>query len=209
MSWPPPANVVLTGTTVRVRRADADADSAALCSALSDPQLWTHVRGRPADAAGWRQLLTERSSLGWHTWIVEATAAIGDRRPGDVVGTSSYLEIAPDDARLEIGATTYVRDVWGTAVNPETKLLLIGYAFETLGAGRVQLKTDIRNRRSAQAIERLGARFEGTLRRYQRRADATVRDTVLFSVIAEEWPAVRAGLVARVAAAGGRSPEAG
>jgi len=88
--------------------------------------------------------------------------------------------------------------VWASRVNPEAKLLLLRFAFDELGAGRVQLKTDIRNVRSAQAIARLGARFEGTLRRYQRRADDTVRDTVLFSILAEEWPEVRAGLQRRL-----------
>lgn len=71
------------------------------------------------------------------------------------------------------------------AVNPDTKLLLLGLAFDTLGAGRVQLKTNVRNVRSQRAIDRLGARYEGTLRRYQRRADGTVRDTALFSIVAE------------------------
>jgi RimJ/RimL family protein N-acetyltransferase len=82
--------------------------------------------------------------------------------------------------------------LWGSAVNPDTKLTLLTYAFETLGAGRVQLKTDVRNIRSQQAISRLGAHYEGTLRRYQRRRDDTIRDTVMFSIIAEGWPAVRA-----------------
>jgi RimJ/RimL family protein N-acetyltransferase len=108
------------------------------------------------------------------------------------------LEIAPGDARLEIGNTAYDRAVWASVVNPETKLLLLTYAFDTVGMGRVQLKTDIRNYRSQQAIARLGAQFEGVLRRYQRRADGTVRDTVMFSITAEEWPKVRAGLEARI-----------
>ena len=126
-------------------------------------------------------------------------SSAGRRSPaGAVVGTSSYLEIAPNDARLEIGWTAYAPAVWGTALNPEAKLLLLGYAFDDLQMGRVQLKTDIRNVRSQQAIARLGARYEGVLRRYQRRADGSVRDTVLFSVTAEEWPAVRARLRARV-----------
>jgi RimJ/RimL family protein N-acetyltransferase len=84
-------------------------------------------------------------------------------------------------------------------VNPETKLLLLTYAFETLGMGRVQLKTDIRNHRSQQAIARLGAEFEGVLRRYQRRGDGTVRDTVMFSITAQDWPRVKAGLIGRLA----------
>jgi RimJ/RimL family protein N-acetyltransferase len=78
----------------------------------------------------------------------------------------------------------------------------MSFAFSELGMGRVQLKTDIRNVRSRNAIERLGARYEGVLRRYQRRADATVRDTVLYSVIAEEWPSVRSRLLERVSTAG-------
>ena len=102
------------------------------------------------------------------------------------------------DARLEIGWTVYAPAVWGSAVNPWCKLLLLGYAFEELRMGRVQLKTDIRNERSQQAIARLGARFEGVLRRYQRRADGSVRDTVLFSITAEEWPEVRARLSTRL-----------
>jgi RimJ/RimL family protein N-acetyltransferase len=118
---------------------------------------------------------------------------------GAVVGWSSYLEVSPADARLEIGNTAYTPAVWGTAVNPEAKLLLLGYAFEGLSMGRVQLKTDIRNVRSQRAIAGLGATYEGTLRRYQRRADGTVRDTVLFSITAEDWPDVRRSLIARVA----------
>jgi RimJ/RimL family protein N-acetyltransferase len=115
------------------------------------------------------------------------------------VGTSSYLEVSVADARLEIGATTYTPTVWSTKVNPDTKLQLLAHAFDSLRVGRVQLKTDVRNLRSQEAIARLGARYEGTLRRYQRRADGTVRDTVLFSIVAEEWPAVREGLLARLA----------
>jgi RimJ/RimL family protein N-acetyltransferase len=117
---------------------------------------------------------------------------------GAFVGTTSYLDVSTTDARLEIGSTAYAPAVWGSAVNPDAKLQLLALAFEVLGAGRVQLKTDVRNIRSQQAIARLGARYEGTLRRYQRRADGTVRDTAMFSVIAEEWPAVRASLELRL-----------
>ena len=99
--------------------------------------------------------------------------------------------MSPADGRLEIGSTSYARSCWGTSINPETKLLLLSYAFDTLGAGRVQLKTDARNSRSQQAIARLGATYEGTLRRYQRRADGSIRDTVMFSITVDDWPAVR------------------
>ena len=123
-------------------------------------------------------------------WIV--------RQSGAVVGTTSYLEVSAIDARIEIGFTLYARSVWGTDVNPACKLLLMQWAFDEGRFGRVQLKTDIRNARSQAAIARLGATNEGVLRRYQRRQDGSVRDTVVFSVIAEEWPEVRAGLLARL-----------
>jgi RimJ/RimL family protein N-acetyltransferase len=88
--------------------------------------------------------------------------------------------------------------VWGTLVNTASKLLLLGYAFDELHVGRVQLKTDVRNVRSQRAISSMGARYEGMLGRYQRRADGTVRDSVLFSVVAEDWPRVRQGLQRRL-----------
>lgn len=101
------------------------------------------------------------------------------------------------DARLEIGSTAYSPAVWATEVNPACKLLLMTWAFDH-GFGRVQLKTDIRNRRSQAAIAKLGATYEGVLRRYQRRQDGTVRDTVMYAVTAEEWPRVRDRLRARL-----------
>jgi RimJ/RimL family protein N-acetyltransferase len=111
---------------------------------------------------------------------------------------TSYLDVAVADARLEVGGTAYTPPVWASKVNPDAKLQLLSHAFDVLGAGRVQLKTDVRNARSQQAIARLGARYEGTLRRAMRRSDGTVRDTVLFSILAEEWPGVHDGLLARL-----------
>lgn len=157
---------------------------------------------RPADPVHYRQLLQDAIATGRLPWLVTLAHEYAGLPAGCVVGTSSYLEASARDARLEIGFTAYRREVWATAVNPDTKLALFGYAFEVLGAGRVQLKTDVRNVRSQSAIARLGAHYEGTLRRYQRRADDTVRDSVLFSVLAEEWPSVRAGLHRRLDAAG-------
>ena len=197
--WPPPPEVELAGSTVSLRPAAPHRDAAELFAALDDDRVWAHLAGRPADAAQWAALLAERPSQTWCTWTVRLRDAAFGLAANAVVGTTSYLEVSAADARLEIGSTAYRPSVWASRVNPETKLLLLGYAFDELGAGRVQLKTDIRNVRSAQAIARLGARFEGTLRRYQRRADDTVRDTVLFSILAEEWPDIRAGLLQRLA----------
>lgn len=108
------------------------------------------------------------------------------------------MDIDVVNERLEIGSTWYGRAHWRSAVNTETKLLLITHAFEELGMGRVQLKTDHLNVRSQEAIARLGARREGVLRRHRRRPDGTWRDTVYFSLLADEWPEARARLEARL-----------
>ncbi len=199
-TWPPAPGVRLTGRWIELTPTAPD-DVTGLRGALDHEAVHRHIAGGPVpdDAAmrRWYDAVVER---GWHPWTVRLLQDVGERTAGSVVGWSSYLEIAPADARLEIGNTAYDPGVWATQVNPEAKLLLLGYAFEELGMGRVQLKTDIRNERSQRAIARLGAQFEGVLRRYQRRADGTVRDTVLFSITAEEWPEVRARLADRLSA---------
>jgi len=199
MSWPPPSDTVLRGQVVEVAPLDLERDIEALFSAVDDERVWEHLPFRASDTDEYTDFLRRR----WVAptvlpWIVRLVAPYRDLLAGTVVGTSSYLDVSVHDARLEIGSTAYRPDVWGTAVNPETKLLLLGYAFDELHVGRVQLKTDVRNTRSQRAIARLGARYEGTLSRYQRRADGTVRDTVLFSVSAEDWPRVRSGLLTRL-----------
>jgi len=196
--WAPAPDVVLTGDWVELRPS-ASSDGPELRAALAAPDVWAHIPGGPfvhdATAEASIQATIDR---GWFPWTVRLRQDIGDRAAGTVVGWTSFLDISPADGRVEIGNTAYDPKVWGSRVNPETKLLLLTYAFDTVGVGRVQLKTDIRNHRSQQAIARLGAQFEGVLRRYQRRGDGTVRDTVMFSITAEEWPAVRAGLKARI-----------
>jgi RimJ/RimL family protein N-acetyltransferase len=198
LQWPPPDGIALRGRCVELKLADPQRDAAELLAALDHDSVWQHVAGRPADAAGYTKMLEQAVDVGWWPWVVRLAIDYAGVTAGTVVGMSSYLDVAPRDARLEIGFTAYTPAAWAGVVNPETKLLLLGYAFETLNAGRVQLKTDVRNARSQQAITRLGAQYEGTLRRYQRRADDTIRDTVLFSILAEEWPVARDGLVARL-----------
>jgi len=198
MSWPPAPGVVLSGRSVVLTPCVPEADAPALFEALNRTEVWQHLAGRPCTPEA--QLATLKSQLaeGRFVWIVRLAAEQAALAAGSVVGTTSYLDVGVKDARLEIGGTAYRPELWATRVNPEAKLLLLRFAFEQLGAGRVQLKTDVRNQRSQRAIARLGARYEGTLRRYQRRDDGTVRDTVLFSITAEEWPAVRDGLLARL-----------
>ncbi|HYG64117.1 MAG TPA: GNAT family protein, partial [Thermoanaerobaculia bacterium] len=121
------------------------------------------------------------------------------RETGEPVGCSAYLEIRPAHRGLEIGRTWIARRWQGTRVNPESKYVLLRHAFEALGAVRVQFKTDFNNLHSQRAIEKLGARREGVLRRYQMRANGSFRDTVMYSITDGEWPEVRAGLEARLA----------
>lgn len=198
LQWPPATDLRLRGRYVELSQADATRDAEGLFAALDHDTVWRHIAGRPADTAGYAKLLDDGYTAGRLPWIVRLTVPYADLPAGAVVGTSSYLDISASDARLEIGFTAYTPATWAGVVNPETKLLLLGYAFDVLGAGRVQLKTDVRNARSQQAIARLGAQYEGVLRRYQRRADDTVRDTVIFSILAEEWPDVKAGLNIRL-----------
>lgn len=118
---------------------------------------------------------------------------------GTVVGTTSLGDVDLANERAHLGWTAYGPRWWGGPVNPECKLLLLGHAFDDCGLGRVKLQTDALNTRSQAAIARLGATREGVLRRHVRRADGSFRDTVVFSVLRNEWPAVRAGLQARLA----------
>ena len=185
--WPPPHE--LLGGHVTLTQFVPD-DAPELFAALDHDACWDHVAGRPPTAEEYAATLAQAPQAGRWPWVV--------RQGGRIVGTTSYLDVSLPDARLEIGSTAYSPTVWATDVNPECKLLLMSWAFDH-GFGRVQLKTDIRNRRSQAAIAKLGATYEGVLRRYQRRQDGTVRDTVMYSVTAEEWPGVRERLRARLA----------
>ncbi len=202
MTWPPAPGVKLRGRIVELSPAVADHDADETFAALDDDRTWAMLSGRPHTGQAMADVLRRHIHNGRFPWIVRLHTGYQGLAPGAVVGMTSYLEVSATDARLEIGWTAYRPEVWGTVINPDTKLALLSFAFDVLGAGRVQLKTDVRNVRSQSAIARLGARYEGTLRRYQRRGDDTVRDTVMFSIIAEEWPSVNRGLVERLDATG-------
>jgi N-acetyltransferase len=124
--------------------------------------------------------------------------AIVDTRLGRVVGSTSYHDIVPAVERLEIGYTWLAQSAQRTAINTTVKLLLMQHAFETLGAALVGWRTDLINEVSQRAIERLGANRDGVLRHHALRRDGTVRDTVMYSLLATEWPAVKANLLDRL-----------
>jgi RimJ/RimL family protein N-acetyltransferase len=117
-----------------------------------------------------------------------------ERETGTVVGTTRYFDVHREFRGLEVGYTWLGRRVWRTRVNTECKYLLLRHAFETLGAIRVQIKTDRRNARSRAAIERLGAKFEGILRNHMLIRGGFIRDTAYYSVLDTEWPEVKARL---------------
>ncbi|GGQ96262.1 GNAT family N-acetyltransferase [Deinococcus ruber] len=113
---------------------------------------------------------------------------------GELAGSTRYLNMVPDQRRLEIGSTWLAPQFMRTPANRTFKRLLLAHAFETLGLSRVEIKTDILNTRSQTAIERLGAVREGVLRKHMVRPDGSMRDTVMFSIVDDEWPAVKARL---------------
>jgi RimJ/RimL family protein N-acetyltransferase len=119
---------------------------------------------------------------------------------GTLIGSSSYLNVDGPNRRLEIGATWYVTSARRSGVNSETKLLMLGHAFDELGCVAVEFRTHFFNSASRTAIERLGAKLDGVLRSHQVLADGSRRDTVVYSILDIEWPAVRNHLNARLAA---------
>jgi RimJ/RimL family protein N-acetyltransferase len=190
-----PAPTTLTGRHVRLEPLTLDHVPELFAAGADDDEVWRWL-GQPTPrteddlrriAAA---LLAEPDDF--------AAFAVIDLRTGKPVGWTTYLDWNTTDERLEIGWTWYVRPVWRSAVNTEAKLLLLTHAFEDLGMGRVQWKTDHLNQRSQNAIARLGAKPEGTLRRHRLRPDGSWRSSVYFSMLIDEWPAARARLTARL-----------
>jgi len=192
-----PTPVVLYGDAVRLEPLDVThADD--LLAAGADPDIWRYLPiPQPRTWAEVRQWIDQ-------AWKLAATGdelpfALIDPESGRAVGSTRYLDIHRDWRTLEIGWTWLAASAQRTAVNTETKLLLLTHAFEDQGALRVQFKTDARNLRSQQAIERLGAVKEGVLRKYRIAHDGYVKDGVFYSIVDDEWPAVKARLAARLA----------
>lgn len=131
---------------------------------------------------------------------------VGGAHDGVAVGTSSLADFEESLERAHLGWTAYDPRVWGSQVNVEAKLLLLGLAFDA-GFGRVKIQADAMNERSRAAIAGIGATFEGIVRRDAPRADGSWRDAAVFSILADEWPQVRAGLEQRLERWGGRPVE--
>lgn len=206
-----PSGSELVGRTVRLAPLVED-DLDELAPLLADPRVYAGgyvMHRRPTSPQDGRAVGRERflaqqgrsdgAGSGRTAYAVRLVADGPLGRAGTLVGTSSLLEAHLAHERIHLGSTLYGPDWWGTRVNPETKLLLLEHCFDACGYGRVKIQTDALNTRSQAAIARLGAVREGVLRRHVRREDGTFRDTVVFSVVVDQWPRVRAGLRQRLA----------
>jgi RimJ/RimL family protein N-acetyltransferase len=161
----------------------------ALAAAAGDGRLWelfyVSVPAPEGTLAYVDAALDGRDRLG------DLPFAVIEVRTGDVVGCTRYFRVEPANRRLEIGYTWYAERVQRTAVNTECKLMLLTHAFEHLGCIAVEFRTDWFNQRSQRAIERLGAHRDGVLRNAQIMPDGRIRDSVVYSIIDREWPAVK------------------
>jgi len=192
----PPTPVTLSGHFVRLEPLELS-HAADLAVAGAEKEIWDYM-----------PMVAPQSVEDMQAAILIALAAqeagtrlpfaIIDLRNGHAVGSTSYLDISPSDQRIEIGWTWLGASARRTPINTECKYLLLRHAFETLVCGRVQLKCDGRNLRSQDAIERIGGKKEGVLRKHMILPDGFVRDTVMFSIVAAEWPNVKANLEAKL-----------
>jgi RimJ/RimL family protein N-acetyltransferase len=193
--------VTLEGQHVRLEPLSR-AHEAALITAASDGELWnstvTIVPSSPASMIDYIQAALNGQAQGRELPFV----IIRKRGPGvppvtasnRVVGTTRFYEIRPHDRAVAIGYTWLSKSAQRTAVNTESKLLMLAHAFENWCCNRVELITDVLNQQSRAAILRLGAKEEGVLRKHLILPSGRIRDSVIFSIIAEEWPEVRTRL---------------
>lgn len=189
------AALVLEGPRVRLEPI-ARRHLSALRANCADPALWELVFGA-------NPFVTDADT---DAWFADATAgadrfafAIVDKSSGDVIGSTRFADIQPQHRKLEIGWTFIAKSHWRTHVNTECKYLLLEYAFESWGAQRVQFKAEAVNMRSRNAIERIGATYEGTFRSFRIKPEnGEIRDTSFYSIIAPEWTTVKERLASRL-----------
>jgi len=188
-----------------------EADLDEMYPLLADPEIYANgyvMHRRPVSLQDGRDLARDRfltkqgradgAGGGRTTYAVRLASDSRLGAAGTLVGTSSLSEADLQNERIHLGSTLYGRRWWGTQVNPETKLILLGHCFENCGFGRVKIQTDVLNTLSQEAISRLGAVREGVTRRDFKREDGTFRDSVVFSILKDEWPQVKSQLQERL-----------
>ena len=182
--------VILQGRWVRLEPLE-EAHVPDLSAVGLEDDIWRYMR--------YGLVRTEEEMRAWVIELLTREKKFGEDLPfaviynenGRAIGVTRYLNIHQEDRNVEIGGTWYALAYQRTAVNTECKYLLLRHAFEVWGCVRVQFKADVRNVRSQRAIERLGAVKEGLLRKHMILPDGYVRDTVIYSILDEEWPAVK------------------
>jgi len=183
--------VTLKGRHVELRPLSLD-HLDGLMAAVEDGEiwkLWYTSAPRPENVEG-----EIRRRLGLQQAGSMLPFAVVEPNSGQVVGMTTYMNVDAANRRVEIGSTWYAERVQRTGLNTEAKLLLLGHAFETLDCIAVEFRTHFMNHQSRRAIERLGAKLDGILRSHQIAPNGSLRDTVVYSVIASEWPAVKSHL---------------
>jgi N-acetyltransferase len=205
-----PTGQPLIGRWVRLDLlSEADIDD--MYPILSDPVVYTQgyvMHRRPASRDDARDLArsvflaksgeADGRGGGRTTYAIRLVRDGELGAAGTLVGTSSLAEADVANESIHLGSTLYGSRWWGTQVNPESKLLLLTHCFDDCGYGRVKIQTDRLNTRSQAAIAKLGAQREGVMRRHMKRGDGTFRDSVIYSVLKDEWPGVQAGLARRL-----------
>ena len=189
MSWPEP--VSLHGRLVSVIPLDhAHCEELKACAADGSlHELWYTTVPAPDHLSQAISLLLERRDTG--SWLPFTVIDSATKKP---LGMTNYLNIDAINRRIEIGGTWYRRSVQRTGVNTECKYLMLVHAFEELDCIAVEFRTHYINRQSREAIERLGAKFDGVLRAHMIMPNGTLRDTAVYSIIAPEWPTIKANL---------------
>jgi N-acetyltransferase len=188
-------SVTLSGHGICLEPLTADHEADLSAAALDGElwQLWFTSVPKPAETSAYiADALAGQREGRMLPWVVRAVST------GEIVGTTRYHDIVSAIDRVEIGYTWYARRWQRSHVNTACKLLLFGHAFDTLGCQVVGLRTDNFNFASQRAIEALGAKKDGVIRHHQARRDGTVRDSVMYSVVAGEWPDVRRHLESRL-----------
>lgn len=183
--------VTLSGEYVELRPLSLDHDGG-LAAAVQDGNLWELWYTSIPRPENIRAEIERRLGLQEKGSMLPFTVV--ERNSGRIVGMTTYMNIDAAGPRVEIGSTWYAKSVQRTPLNTEAKLLLLGHAFDTLNCLAVEFRTHFFNHTSRRAIERLGAKLDGVLRNHQRTPNGTLRDTCVYSIIASEWPTVRAHL---------------
>lgn len=165
-------------------------DVGGILVAGSYPEIWTYLSTKIENEKDVHNFVDK--TLQEKMLNKEFPFVIVDKKTGEIIGSTRFMDIDVQQQRLEIGFTWLTPSYWHTTVNTNCKYLLLSYCFEGLGLQRVQIKTDYANIRSQKAIERIGAVKEGILRNHMIRKDGTTRHTVMYSVIKEDWQEMKA-----------------